>query len=223
MTAKRLGAVCVSTLVILLGSFHPAAAAETGTREYNFNIFLGQRVGQGQLPLGQRSVSSSWAPYEHYNQIGLQSSWGKKDALLLFAWDVFYSADKITTDGGVGPSLHSKTWQFNPGFRKFWFLKKSFMPYLGIGGVYVTADYEYLNQVVVQDVVYKTVQVDMDHSWGFWMDGGFMFRAGSTMNIGVSVRWEAIKPFNIAGESRSGNTLNVGLLLGWGSKYEAAK
>ena len=203
MTAKRLGVVCVSTLVILLGSFHPAAAAETGERDYNFNIFL-----------GERSVGSSWSPYENYDEIGLQSSWGKKDALLLFAWDVFYSADKITPDG-AGPSLHSKTWQFNPGFRKFWVIKKRFMPYLGLGGVYVTADYEYLKKNVVL--------VDMDHSWGFWLDGGFMIRAGSQMNVGISVRWEAIKPFNIAGEGRSGNTLNLGLLLGWGSKVEAAK
>ena len=203
MTAKRLGVVCAAALAIVLGSILPALAADQSEYDWNFNLFL-----------GERGVGSDWSPFETYNALGIESSWGKKDQPLLFAWDVFYTGDKADATG-TNVELTSDTWSWSPGLRKFWVIKKHWIPYFGLGVTYATADYQYLDG---QDIL-----VDSDHSWGFWLGGGFMFRAGSHLNLGIAARFEALRPFSIDGDSRNGNSSSLGLVIGWGAKTESGK
>ncbi len=203
MKAKRFGVVGAAALAIVLGSFLPALAAEQSEWDWNFNLFL-----------GQRGVGADWRPYETYTAYGLESSWGKRDQPVLFAWDVFYSDDTVS-DSGTEQDLTSSTWAYSPGLRKFWVIKKRMIPYFGLGVTYATADYQWVDG--------NNVMVDSDHSWGFWLGGGFMFRAGSHLNLGVAARFEAIRPFSIAGDSRNGNATTLGLVVGWGAKTESGK
>ena len=203
MTAKRVGVVCVAALVFVLGSFLPALAADQSEWDWNVNLFV-----------GERGVGTDWTPFETYTTFGVETSWGKKDQPLLFAWDVLYSNDSVDALGST-QEVTSQTWEWSPGFRKFWVLKKRLIPYFGLGVTYATADYQYLDG---QDVL-----VDSDHSWGFWLGGGFMFRAWSHLNLGIAARFEALRPFSIAGESRNGNSSSLGLVIGWGAKTESGK
>jgi len=169
---------------------------EGGAWDWNLNLFAGIR----------NTDASEWNPYEVYNELGLEATWGKKGQPILFATDIYISQDKEDVPGG---EVASQVWQFSPGLRKIWFIKKHWAPYFGAGVNYAQADYETLTAT-------GTETID-DATWGFWAGGGFMARVGAHFNVGVAMRFEANRVYNIAGMEREGNSVHYGLVLGWGS------
>lgn len=200
MIARRLGVIGLSVLALMVGS-SGAARAAAADWDWHFNAVL-----------GEKSMGADWRPFETYDHFGVESSWGKKDAPLMLATDLFHSSD--SEDIG-GATLDTTFWEIAPGLRKFWVLKKHFIPYFGLGLNYIQAD--------ADQAIGNSIDTDSDNTWGFWMGGGFLFRIGSHLNLGAAVRWEATKNFSIAGAERNGNATIYGLVIGWGSRIEAEK
>jgi hypothetical protein len=195
MRSRRLGVVSVCMLLIALGSALPVRAAK-GSWDWNFNGFVGNRYVK----------SDDWSPFGTYSTYGLQASFGKRDEPLLFATDLYWAKDDSDYHN---QTLKSEFFEFAPGFRKFWALKKRMIPWFGFGLNWIRGNYETASFGVIQK--YE------DDTWGAWVDGGFMFRVGGHLNLGVAVRFVAANDFSLGGEDFNGNSASVGFVVGWGA------
>ena len=199
MKARRYGVVSISLVLIALGSTLPVAAAKASW-DWNFNALLGERYVR----------SDDWTPFGTYSTYGIQASFGKKDEPLLFATDFYWSEDNVDY---YNQTLTSEFFEFAPGLRKFWVLKKRWIPWVGFGANWIRGDYETASNGIIQKYT--------DDTWGAWVDGGFMVRVGAHLNVGVALRFVAANDFALGGEDFNGNSATLGFVIGWGSSTAA--
>ena len=195
MKAGRGSRRCIALVVVAVGCVAPAWAA-AGAWSWDYNLFVGQKT------VGEKD----WAPYEKYQEFGLEASWGKADQPLMFATDVYLAQDD---EDESGESVESTALEVDLGLRKIWKLKKGFHPYFGAGVALVSADFESINK--------GQRTSDEDRAAGFWLGGGCVYRLGPHLNLGIALRVTPVRELNLDGEPRGGTSTSLGIVIGWGS------
>ena len=201
MKTTRRGWLCMAILVAALGGIAPGAAFADDW-DWNYNLVF-----------GHRSVDKSdWAPFKGYDELGVEASWGKADEPLLFATDLYVSRDRERV---FGFEIENRTWELNPGLRKMWTFNKRWHPYGGAGPTYV--------QTKSQRATRRREISDQDRAYGFWLGGGLFFRIGAHLDLGMAVRFSALRDFKIFDGPRRGNATHIALTVGWGAQSAPEK
>lgn len=199
MTTQRRRILC---FVVFAAAFGLATSAFAAAEDWDWNY---------DLFYGRRSVKAGdWEPFAHYDELGVEGSWGKSDQPLLFATDLFVSRDREREHGF---HVESGSRDLSLGFRKFWTFKKKFHPHCGAGISYVQTSFESQNR-------HRSVS-ERDATYGLWVGGGLTYRLGEQLNLGFVIRAEALGKMKLLAESRGASSTHLGIVIGWGSPERA--
>jgi hypothetical protein len=187
--------LCFGFLAVSLCAALPALAAEQDWA-WNYNLFLGRMTVN----------NADWDPFSHFDEVGVEASWGLADEPLYFATDLYAAQEDLTQDG---TSVDSKYFELDLGFRKTWTLKQRWNFSLGTGPAIVSGDVDLITN--------KHVENGSDRTLGWFFGGNFFYRVGPQLNIGIAAHFTPTGELHIGPEGRSGTSAHLGLIIGWGA------
>ena len=188
--------------------------------------FSGAAVaGDVNVWFGQKSLEENdWAPVEDQTQFGVMMNFGNIDWPVSIAVDIFQSSDDAAVDYGYGygyygyyvlvDKVEGKTTEIDVGTRWIWDNHDTLKPYAGVGLAWVSGEFEVTGEIIDKQSFGSFSESVDDSAVGLWVNGGFMWRATGSFNLGLDLRYSSAD-VEILGFDVDAGGLHYGVFAGY--------
>jgi hypothetical protein len=190
------------------------------------NLFGGEK----SLDLDLGPGDSALNPLEDQTELGVLFTWAGADWPVSLAVDILFSDEDVSDSYSyyyygyyydVSATIEADVREINLGVRKYWGGEK-FQGYVGGGPAIINVEVSLSGTITSGPITLSLSESDDDTGFGYWLNGGIVWRFNRRFHAGVDVRLSDadVEPFAEPGEDAEfdGGGTHIGAFLGfrWG-------